>query len=147
MPDKDSDALIQKGIAAIEDGNTLVALLHFEKAARLEPSPVALSYLGYCLARENRQMQKALSLCTNALQADPHKPLYYLNLGRVYLLSGEKGKAIKTFRKGLKQGRSPQIIEELKALGLRGTPTILALSRNNPLNKYLGLLMEKLGLR
>jgi len=147
MPEDDSNDLIRKGVAALDDGNTLVALLHFDEAAKTSPTPVVLSYLGYCLAREHRQMQKGLSLCLNALQSDPNNPLFYLNLGRVYLLAGHKTKAISTFRRGLRQGRNPQIIEELKRLGLRGTPAFPSLSRNNPLNKYYGLLLEKLGLR
>jgi len=147
MPKKDPNTLLKKGLAAIEEGNTLVALLHFDEAVKIDPTPIALSYLGYCLAREHQQIQKALALCLNALQADPNNPIFYLNLGRVYLLAGHKAKAIKTFRKGLKQGRSPEIIEELKGLGLRGTPAFPSLSRGNFLNKYFGLLLEKLGLR
>lgn len=147
MPAAGLAKLVQKGIAAIEEGNTLMALVYFEDAAKLSNTPTVDSYLAYCLARERRQMQQALSLCLTAIKREPTKSLHQLNLGRIYLLAGQKTRAIQTFRKGLKMERNPQIISELKKLGLRQPPVLATLDRDHPLNKYLGLLYRRLGMR
>ena len=139
--------LIRKGMAALNEGSTLVAMVHFEDAMKLDDSPTARSYLAFCLAKERHQIGRAASLCLSALQEEPNKSLHYLNLGRIYLLAGEKTRAIKTFRKGLKVERNQQIIHELKNLGLRQPPVVKALDRENPLNKCLGILFHKIGMR
>jgi len=147
MSDQDLNSLICKGLAELDKGNTMLALMHFESAAKLDNSPLVRSHLAYCLASEHRQVQKAAALCSGALQEDPGNPLHYLNLGRIYLLAGHKGRAIQTWRRGLKLGRNPHISAELKKLGLRKTPVFGALRRDHPLNKHLGLLLQKIGLR
>lgn len=139
--------LIQQGIAALEEGNSVVALMHFENAAKQGNTPTVASYLAYCLAKERRQLPKALSLCMSAIQQEPTRSLHYHNLGRIYLLSGQKTKAIAIFRKGLKLERNQQIIDELKVLGVRRPPVLGALERNHPLNKLLGIMFRRLGMR
>ncbi|MEJ2698946.1 MAG: hypothetical protein P8Z70_04705 [Desulfuromonadales bacterium] len=140
-------SLIEKGIGAAEKGQTLMALVHLEAAAKIRKTPTVFSYLAYCLAQEGSRMPRAVSLCRSALQAEPHNPVHYLNFGRVYLLSGQKSRAIQTFRKGLKVGKNPLIIKELKKLGIRRAPLLKSLPRDNPLNKYLGLFFHRLGVR
>lgn len=147
MPDQDLNSLIRHGLAEIDKGNTMLALMHFEEAAKLDNSPVVRSHLAYCLAKEQRQNQKAAALCSGALQEEPGNPLHYLNLGRIYLLAGHKNRAIQTWRRGLKLGRNPQIAAELKKLGLRKSPLFSSLRREHPLNKHLGLLLQRIGLR
>jgi len=147
VPDKELHALLEKGIAAADTGNTLVALVHFEDAVKLDDSPLVRSYLAFCLAKERRQLQKAAALCREALQQEPANPVHYLNLGRIYLLAGQKDRAIQTFRQGLKKGRTPLIVRELKLLGVRKSPVLQSLGREHPLNKYLGMLLNRLGMR
>lgn len=147
MPDQELNNLIRKGLAEMERNNTMLALIHFEDAAKLEDSPLVRSYLAFCLAREHRQMQKAAALCTGALQDEPGNPVHYLNLGRIYLLAGQKNRAIQTWRRGLKFGHHPQIAAELRNLGRRKPPVLKSLGREHPLNKQLGRLLQKFGLR
>ena len=147
MTNQDFRELVKKGAAAAEEKNTLEALIHLENAALLGSTPLLNSYLGYCLAVERHQFKKGASLCTDALKEEPGKPIHYLNLGRVYLAAGEKARAVKTLRQGLKLGRSPRILEELKQLGLRKQPVFPSLSRGHPLNKHVGLLFNRLGMR
>jgi tetratricopeptide (TPR) repeat protein len=139
--------LITQGTFAVERGNFLLGLVHFEAASEIEKTPTVDSYLGLCLAGERRQFQRALALCGVACQRDPTNSLHYLNLGRVYLIAGQKSNAIRIFRRGLKIGRNPRIVTELKNLGVRKPPVMAVLPRENPLNKYLGLLSAKLGFR
>ncbi len=147
MPTANYNRLVRQGIEAIEHGNTLMALVHLEEAATLRATPTVNSYLAYCLAKERRQMQQAVQLCLEAIRQEPGNSIHALNLGRIYLLGGNKGRAIQTFRKGLKLGRNQQIIKEIKSLGLRKSPPLSSLDRDHPLNKFLGIAFSKLGFR
>lgn len=138
---------IQKGIAAAEQGHFEIALVYFEKGAAQGESPVLLSYLGYCRAQVNRSLQGGAALCRAALQKDPNNPLHYLNLGRILLLAGQKEQAIAVLRQGLKRQSSPQIVRELRRLGIRQQPVLALFPRNSLVNKYLGLLLARLGWR
>jgi hypothetical protein len=71
----------------------------------------------------------------------------YLNLGRVHLKAGRKRDAIETVRKGLGFGDSKEAVLFLNTLGTRRKPVLPFLPRRNFLNKYLGLLFSRLGLR
>jgi tetratricopeptide (TPR) repeat protein len=139
--------LITKGEKALASGETLVALVHFETAARLSPSPAVKSALGYCLAKERRQYQKAMALCRDALNMEPADPRHYYHLGRIYLLTDQKTEAIATFRRGLKQRRHQPIIDELRRLGARRPPVFTSLPRNHFLNRSAGILLSRLGTR
>jgi tetratricopeptide (TPR) repeat protein len=138
---------VERGAAAAEQGNTLVALIHLENAALHGSTPLLASYLGYCLARERHQFKKGVSLCLEALKQEPGQAIHYLNLGRVYVAAGQKELAIKTLRRGLKLGRNRLIPEELKKFGVRKELVFRSLPRSHPLNKYLGLLSARLGMR
>lgn len=82
------------------------------------------------------------------MQAEPRNVECYLNLGRVYLRSGLKLRAVEVFRKGLSiDNKNPEIIAELRAMGLRNKSIISSLPRDNFLNKHLGKIFAKLGLR
>lgn len=142
-----AEELFQKGKRAIRDGNTLTALVCFEKAREIENSPEIGSFYAFCIAKERGKFQRAFELCRNALEKEPANPVHYLNLGRLYLLLNNKPEAIKCFREGLAIEQNPDIIEELQKLGTRKRPPIPFLKRSNPLNKYIGLLLKKTGLR
>jgi tetratricopeptide (TPR) repeat protein len=117
--------------------------MHFEKAAGFWQTAVVLSCLGYCLARERRDLAKALALCQEAVKQEPANPLHYLNLGRVYLLARQKHLAISSFRKGLRFGRHQGIVEELKKMGRRRRPVFRTLGRKHFLNRFFGSLLNK----
>lgn len=134
-------------MAALEEKKTALALSYFEQAAKLRKTPIVCSSLAYCLAKERQELQKGIFLCMEAMLQEPNNPVHYFNMGRIYLLAGEEDRAIKAFRHGLKSGRNPRIIEELRKMGIRRPSVIRALGRDNPLNKYLGLLFARLGMR
>jgi len=141
------EQLTNKGLSALEQGHVVVALMHFEAAAKLKPTPTVASCLGYCLAKEYQQYQMGISMCVAALKQEADNALHYLNLARVQDLAGHRQKAIATLRKGLRQRGHQRIIAELKRLGLRKSPIFPHLSRDNPLNKYGGKIFKRLGLR
>lgn len=139
--------LVEKGEQAIAADDTLVALVHFETAYKMDPSLPIRAKLAYCLAKERKQMQKAAQLCREALQAEPANPDHYYQLGRIYLLARQKRQAIATFRKGLKVKRYQPIIDELQKLGLRKEPVFSTLPRDHFINRFAGQMFARIGAR
>lgn len=144
---KEIERLLKKGVEALSQSNTTSALRCFEKAINLEDHPVASSYFAFCIAKERGQINKAISLCTEARRKEPGNSLHNLNLGKIYLLSNKKADAIKIFREGLKFEQNQEIIDELNRLGTRKPPVLSFLKRTSPLNKYLGIILKILRLR
>ena len=144
MGSEHPQGLLDQAIAAAEEGNALLALMHLERLPEDCRPPLAWSYLGYCLARERRQFRRGQNFCQQALQQDPANSLHYLNLGRIYLLAGQKARAISTFRRGLKFGRDRRIMAELRGLGLRRLPVFQKLDRNHFLNRLAGRVRHRL---
>lgn len=143
----DLASLRAKAQRALQNGDTLVALMQLEAIYQHDPSPSVKSALAYCLAKERRQFQKAMALCRDALTAEPTNPEHYLQLGRIYLAADQKRQAISAFRKGLKIRRHQPIIRELAALGLRQQPVFATLPREHFLNRTLGRLLTRFGAR
>jgi tetratricopeptide (TPR) repeat protein len=139
--------LLDRGCKALAENDTLLAMILLEDACKLADSPTAKSNLAYCLAREKQQFQKAIAMCLAAQQQEPARSLHFLNLGRIYLMAGQKVMAIKTFRQGLKRERNQEIVNLLKKLGVRKEPPMHALPRNHFLNRSLGILLSRVGMR
>lgn len=141
------EELFVKGIDALENGHIYLALSCFEQAAAMERTPLHCSYLAYCLAKVRSQFPDAVKLCREAISRDPGNALHYLHLGRVYLMSGDRGKALDVLREGLGCDGREAVLRELALLGERKRPLFPSLDRSHPLNRYLGLLLNKLGVR
>ncbi|KAF0218495.1 MAG: hypothetical protein FD174_2795 [Geobacteraceae bacterium] len=147
MSDKELADLISQGVEAVEDGDTAFGLVCLEKASMHYKAPIICSYLAYCIAKERCQFEEAISLCKEAMVEEPADSMHYLNLGRVYVVSGQKKEAIRMFRNGLLFEDNKLIREELNRIGWRDLPPIPALGREHSLNKYLGIVLKKLRLR
>jgi Flp pilus assembly protein TadD len=143
----EAEELFQKGVEAVDNRNWLSALSIFEKAVQLECLPAYQSYLAACIAKERGQYNTATAMCREAMEKDPGNPVHYLNLGRICLIQGRKEEALTVFREGLEHGRDEKIIEELVRLGTRKRPVIGFLPRDNPINKYLGIILSTLKIR
>jgi predicted Zn-dependent protease len=128
-------------------GNVLTALAGLEKALGARDEPGWYSFLGYCVARERGHVGRGLELCRAAIEHDPGNPLHYLNLSKVHLVAKQKAEALQVLRQGKALGGSPEIDRLLMELGTRRPPVLPFLSRGNPLNKYLGIMLGRLGLR
>ncbi|MFO7576572.1 MAG: hypothetical protein R6W66_02470 [Pelovirga sp.] len=144
------DEISAKIIGAAEAGSFQLASTYLSQADQYRDHPLLQSYQAYCEASttdDRARLRAAAQHCLDVLQRDPTNTVHYLNMGRILLCCGERKKAISFFRKGLKAGPSPLIIKELKQLGFRQTPVISRLERDHPLNRYLGRLLSRLGLR
>lgn len=144
---KNFQTLVDEGLAALDKRDTLKGLLLFEEAVKHQVTPVVQSCLGYCLAREKRQFREGVELCQQAKRKEPQNSLHHLNLGRIYLLAGHKQLAIKVFRQGMRMQPLPALRRELETMGVRREPVFANLDRNHPLNKHVGRLMARVGLR
>jgi Flp pilus assembly protein TadD len=147
MESVQAEKLLADGIAELNTGNARSALGFLTAAAELDDSPLVRSYLGYCLAKEKGDFPRAVSLCREAILDDSGNSEHYLNLGRIYVLRGDKKEAMRTFRDGLLQEDNRSINEELKGFGRRKPPLFQSLPREHILNRFLGMLAVKCGLR
>jgi len=86
-------------------------------------------------------------MCEEAMKEEPENSVHYLNFGRVYMLSGQRNDAMQIFREGLHHEENKDIVAELIKLGMRKSPVIPFFGRENLLNKYLGIVFTRLGLR
>lgn len=144
---RDLATLIRRGLAALDDQDIRTARSLFEDAGRHQTMPVITSCLGYCLAVEEGNLTRAIEMCSEALKQEPVNPIHHLNLGRVYLLTGNKPLAVKTFRKGLRFGRHQRLIDELEGMGMRRPTFFPSLSRDHVLNQTCGKIFTRLGIR
>ncbi|HEX9756700.1 MAG TPA: tetratricopeptide repeat protein [Nitrospiria bacterium] len=141
---------IQLGRLYLKEGKPEEAHYCFEKAfARVEKNsdviPLDLiSFYGYTLAYVQGEIEEGLQLCRKVVSRGEPKGDHFLNLGRVYLLRGQKPKAIKTFYQGLQmEPRHTGILVELKRLGKRRRPLLSLFSRHHFLNRYFGVILRK----
>lgn len=137
----------QRALKELGEGNALAALACLEKALKVWDDPRWYAYLGYCIAKERGQPTRALELCRTALEHEPDNPDNYLFLAKVHLIARHDEEALLALRQGMAQGGNPEIERLLGEIGTRKPPPIRFLSRDNPLNKYLGIILGRLGLR
>jgi uncharacterized protein HemY len=147
MADACRSITFDKGIEALRNDHVYLARACFEQAVNEERSPHHCSYLAFAMARTGVHAEEAISLALEAVAREPENPVYYLNLGRVYLAAEERGKAIEAFRKGLQYAVNEEIVTELERLGTRKPPLFPSLGRNHPINRYLGIFLARLHLR
>jgi tetratricopeptide (TPR) repeat protein len=147
MSNSQAEELFAKGLNALSNRHFYLALVCFEQSMQEEKTPLCCSYLAFCLAKARGQLAEAISLCEQTLENDPENTTHYLNLGRILMLAGQRGKAIKTFRQGLKLGASDEIVQELNEAGTRKHPPFPSLQRGHILNRMCGILLKTIGQR
>lgn len=131
----------------IDNRNYRAALAVVEQIPLAARTPLVSSAYALCMAELKATYKSSVSLCHEAIKKDPKNPEHYYRQGRILVLAGRKKDAVWVLRMGLRLGRHKEIIETLASLGVRRSPPISFLSRSNPLNKYLGILLAKLNLR
>lgn len=135
------DEIIENGISLAKQGRYKAALDVFDEDICFTQNAAAMAYYALCLAEEEKNIERVLSLCFMAVEKEFYNPDVYLNLGRILVLNRQKSTALKSFKKGLGyDSGNNEIIAEIKRLGLRKKPAFPFLPRGNPLNKYFGML-------
>ncbi|HUI67100.1 MAG TPA: hypothetical protein VL087_02675 [Nitrospirota bacterium] len=115
--------------------------------------PLILSYYGCLQASVDKKYRSGVEACKRAIALFKEKkssgegvlyPVFYLNLGRAYLAAGKRKDAIDAFHKGLRYDNSnSDLRKELRGLGMRKKPLVPFLDRANPINKYIGMILQK----
>ncbi len=99
----------------------------------------AFSYYGYCVAKVRRKYADGVKYCNISLRANPLDPDHRANLAMVYLERDDRAKAVETLNAGLRlDRRNKRLHLILESIGRRQTPVVPFLSRNNPVNVWLG---------
>lgn len=139
--------LLRNALEALEKNSFIEALMLLEQADEQQCSPMVCSYLAYCRAMVKREYAAAIRLCNEALRDEPANADHYLNLGRIYILAGKRGNALPIFRRGIKLGKNPQLMAELKKFDPRKPPVFSSLPRDHSLNRIVGKLSSRFGIR
>lgn len=137
--------VVEKGMRLAREGRYFEALKVFDDDLCFTQHPTAMSYYAVSLANVEGNYDKAISLCLMAAEKEFYNPDIYLNLGRIFLLNGQKSVAIKAFKKGLKYDESHNSLrKEIQDLGVRRRPVVSFLPRQSFLNKFLGILADRI---
>jgi len=107
----------------------------------------ALSYYGLCLARSLGNYQEGAKFIHIAIHNEPMVGEHYLILARLWKHARNRRKLVDAIEKGLEASPRYLPLRRLaREVGLRRTPVVAFLSRDNALNQALGRLranMEK----
>jgi tetratricopeptide (TPR) repeat protein len=142
-----AEELFQRALVKLDRGNPLEALALFERSYEVRKSALCLSYLGLLNAQERGRHREGITMCTVALEKEAENPAVYLNLGKALYKAARKKEALDTVRKGLQYGNHPEALRWLDRVGVRRSLIVPFLHRDSFLNKYLGLILTRLGLR
>jgi tetratricopeptide (TPR) repeat protein len=137
----DKDYLLKKALYLTKKGLYKNAMRCFKEEPDLTLKPAAMSYYALCVAFVKKDYENAISLCVAALKREFYNPEIYANLGRILAVSGQKAFALRAFRKGLRiDDTHCGLMKELRAMGVRRKPLLPFLPRENPINKFFGIL-------
>lgn len=142
--------LFKRGISLLRRGYPEDAAECLEKVLEMSyDSAACYSWLGVAIARSRYgDIIKAEEYCKKAIKKAYYRPQYHNNLAEVYLIWGKKQKAIEALGDTLNLDDSNNPAHrKLANMGIRNRAVIPFLSRTNPINKYLGIILTRLGLR
>jgi len=121
--------LFEANLAAVNEGTHQLKRL----------AAYAFSFYGVCLAKVQHRYAQAVRCCEISLKHNLLDPVHHHNLAVVYLERGDRAKAVETLNAGLRlDPRNKRIHRIWDEIGRRRPPVIPFLSRNNPLNIWLG---------
>ena len=118
----------------------LAALLEKKSASDQVPG-IVYSFFGYGVARYQGNTREGIKLCEHALKIQYYEADNHWNLARIQAFSGDRLAAFQTISRGLKLDPGHEgLIGSQKEIGVRRKPMLGFLSRDNPLNIWLGRL-------
>jgi tetratricopeptide (TPR) repeat protein len=141
-----AEEAFRRGKAALSLNRRTEALALFEAAIELERRHGAgtiqaryLSYYGICLALATNRVREGIGFCRKAVLQEGYNADLQWNLGRSYLAAERRREAYDALITGLRlDARHRGIRSELRRMGRRRRPVLPFLSREHPLNVFLG---------
>lgn len=100
----DSTYWLNKGAICYTYGNPIGAITYFKKAIELDPTSASAYFNQGICHGELDQYKEAIACINKAIDMYPEKALYFYGRAMVYLLSGDKDKAIEDFRRAAELG-------------------------------------------
>jgi hypothetical protein len=135
-------------------GNQKSAYTVIQRARVMCPDdPFVLSFYGSLQAIVDKKHRSGVDNCTKAIAIVQKSagtvgremlfPVLYLNLGKAYVAAGRKKNAVTAFNQGLHYDPEHAAIrKELNKLGERKKPRVSFLDRSNPINVYIGKILN-----
>ncbi len=139
-----------KGIELCRQGDWKEGLYWLSLAAEAREETDELpalfySYLGYGVARYQKQKQQGLRLCRKAVEVEFYQPECYYFLARTHLLLADRRAAYDDVERGLEVDSTHEGLTALRAeLGERLSPVLSYLPRRHALNRWLGMARHRL---
>ncbi|MEE9542558.1 MAG: hypothetical protein V3V95_02100 [Thermodesulfobacteriota bacterium] len=144
MSNEDADSQRQS-IEFTKEGRYEEALELLDQNDAYKTHPVSMGCYALCKAAIEFDIKGSEKLCRKALRLERDNPVIYLCMGRIYLLSGDKGLAYKVFKYGLKYSRqNRELKDELLHFGKRRALLFPSHARDHLLNKASGIVSKVL---
>jgi len=99
----------------------------------------AMSFYGLCVAKVRRRYADGVKYCNISIRSNMFEPEHRYNLAVIFLERGDRGNAVETLNAGLRlRPNHTRINDVFDEIGRRSPPVVSFLSRNNPINIWLG---------
>lgn len=149
MTDNERELVYRLGVRAYNGGMLDDALAAFRSLMEDgSTEPPHLSYYGLLMAVREKRVREGLELCERAVYDAPEASEAHRNLARLHAATGWRTRAADVLRSGLLHlPGDPGLIQELRRMSPRRKPFFSFLNRDNPLNKYVGLLRSQVASR
>src|SRR5215210_5717780 len=139
--------ILEEAIQAAREEDFLRALTLFLDIYGTEDAPPirtpkdasGLSYFGLAIAVMQKKFKPAIDLCRRAVELEFYNGDHYANLARVYIIAGNRKKALETVEQGLNIAPEHEYLTAVrKSMGVRARPAVPFLDRSHPINVTLG---------
>ena len=108
-------------------------------------NPYYISFLGLSLARAEQKWDEASELCEHAIRINRKEIQFHLNLTEVYLLAGQRDKAMHVLEHASRLFGNDARFKRLRSqLKHRRVPILAFLTRDHFLNRELGKLRHRM---
>ena len=112
-------------------------LERLEKEDRAAPAGILANYA--LAVGKTGKVKEGMALCQTAMKANRRVAEVYYCLAQLQLTAGLRKQAVETVREGLSHGPAHVGLRETEAqMGIRRSPMVPFLHRNNPINVRLG---------
>jgi hypothetical protein len=143
--------LAERGVNYCRQGDWDTGMACLARVAEVDNGGMELpslfySYLGFGIAYRERRIREGLDLCRHACRISFYEPENFINLARTCLLAGARAEAFRAIRRGYALDSGNATLRKLhRKLGVRRPPVLRFLSRQNPLNRWLGSVRHSVG--
>ena len=145
--DCDPDKIFRLGVACFRKNLMKEATTAFRRAFELTPGDARVrSYLGLCLAMEENKIDQGLQMCEKLVEEAFFRAELFCNLGRVYLIAGQRKNAYMAFKTGLAiDHRNTDLKGELKKMGMKKKRSLHRLGNSSLVDHLAGRAKNLIG--